>query len=350
MQRKLEDILSYATNTGSVEVHLVVGKDICFRNKEKKLICLGENKLTKREINEFIGEMFDSNQIADLAVNRQLSTTLTMFNMGRFRINVSYQRGSKSINIKMPKSVDTITSYTYHPTINLLHKFGSGLIVVTGQAGSGKKGTVARVIENINGEMCKTIVTIEDPIEYLYTHKESIIRQKEIGLDVESRVLGVKSSMIEDTEVLYIDDISDPQIMKLAYECAEKGMLVIGCMYTPDVESALKMMIESQNEDIKSMRKQQVSNNLKAIVSHKMVEKDEKKLPAYEILLVSNSIRRLINEDKLNQIGEVISKSENLGMTTMSQSIEKIFLNDEKTEFQVMDKTDGVRPWEKRIV
>jgi twitching motility protein PilT len=203
-----------------------------------------------------------------------------------------------------------------------------GLILVTGPTGSGKSTSLAAMINHINMTKSVHIITIEDPIEYLHTHKLSLINQRELGGDTKSFANALRASLREDPDVLLVGEMRDMETISLAITAAETGHLVFATLHTNNAAESVDRMIDvfppGQQEQIRV----QLSNNLQAIISQQLLPRAGQpgRVPANEIMIASPAIRNLIREAKSHQITSMIQTSGNQGMITMDQTLRDLYL------------------------
>jgi twitching motility protein PilT len=202
-----------------------------------------------------------------------------------------------------------------------------GLILVTGPTGSGKSTTLAAMINQINSERSEHIITIEDPIEYLHTHKYSIINQRELGQDTHSFANALRSALREDPDVVLVGEMRDLETIQIAITTAETGHLVLATLHTNNAAQTVDRMVDvfppGQQEQIRF----QLSNNLEAVVCQQLLPRAGMpgRVCAMEIMMCSPAIRNLIRENKAHQIPSMIQTSANVGMQTMDQHLRDLY-------------------------
>ncbi|HIE50589.1 MAG TPA: PilT/PilU family type 4a pilus ATPase, partial [Armatimonadetes bacterium] len=201
------------------------------------------------------------------------------------------------------------------------------LILVTGPTGSGKSTTLAAMINQINNEQSKHIITIEDPIEYLHRHKMSIINQRELGNDTKSFAGALRSALREDPDVILVGEMRDLETTALAITAAETGHLVLATLHTNNAAESVDRMVDqfpaAQQEQIRV----QLANNLQAVISQQLIPRNGMpgRVAAVEVMICTSAIRNLIREAKAHQITTVIQTSSNVGMQTMDQALRDLY-------------------------
>lgn len=321
-------IVAKALEIGASDIHIAAGSAVLYRVGEHLVPDMSNSTiLTPLNIEALVHEVLSEAQLERLKLEKALVQACSFPNLGRFRIAISMQRGSYSIAIKMVQvPVQALESLSYHPVIEKLSNFKDGLVIFSGPARSGRSTSTAFVLHQINKHQSKSIVTIENPIEYLFKHDRSIVRQKEVGLDVNSHFDGLKATLREDADVIYIDQIPDIQTMELILNAAEQGCLIMTAMTAKDVGSTLDMLIEAFSQEQRGRIRMQLAKVLRAIVIQQPIQEEnaETKHMAYEILINNNAIKRLLIENKLSQIPIAMQSYKELGMTTLEESLKDL--------------------------
>ena len=202
-----------------------------------------------------------------------------------------------------------------------------GLILITGQTGSGKSTTLASIINKINATKQKHIITIEDPIEYIHKHKNSLINQKEVGVDTPSFGLAPKSCLRQDPDIILIGEMRDKETIKNVLTAVETGHLVFSTLHTNSASKSIDRIVDVFSENEKNEIRYQLSTVIEAIISQQLInKKDEKgRVVATEVMIANDAIRNLIRENKTYQIQNVIQTSSNIGMKSMDQDLLNLY-------------------------
>lgn len=322
---KLEEIIKKSLEIDANDIHITAGSSIAYRKNKRILEREDDYIISPQEIDNILEDILNDNQKKELKIKKQLLISSNLFNLGRFRMSISKQRGSYYIVIKVGNSIEKIENFEFIDSINELYKLNSGLIILSGPAGSGRSTTSAYLLNKINNNYHKNIITVENPIEYLFKHKKSIIKQKEIGLDIDTHFQGIEFSFKEDADVIYLDELPDKETIYMAIRAAEQGMLVIATLYTRDAYSTIQYIIDSCPENQMRQIKLQLANSLKAVISQQLITKEDGNIiPCFEVVLINNALKRLILEDKLKQIYSLITAYEAMGMISMDEYIAKL--------------------------
>lgn len=264
----------------------------------------------------------------------------------RFRVHVFMQKGTVSASYRLIKTVIPSIETLHLPNaLKNLSNLNSGLILVTGPAGSGKTVTLTSMIDYMNTNRKLHIVTIEDPIEFIHTDKLSLITQREIGNDTISCLSAIKSSLREDPNVIMVGELSDSDTLIAAMNAAENGHLVLGSLYTPNAIQTVTRLIDMIPEDRRNQYKSILSSTLKAVISQKLIPRadGDGRIPACEVLIVNPAISKLISAGKFDDIYPLIVEGKGEGMMTFSQSLnelcdsgiiskDELYLNSENSE------------------
>ncbi len=249
--------------------------------------------------------------------------SIAVAGVSRFRINIYKQRGSMAAVIRVitfdlpdPKRIgipDTV--------MNLAEK-NKGMVLVTGTAGSGKSTTLACLIDRINKTRSDHIITLEDPLEYLHRHGNSIVSQREIETDTQSYVKALRASLRQSPDVILLGEMRDHETINVAMTAAETGHLVFSTLHTVGAANTIDRVIDAFPPNQQNQIRIQLSMVLQAVVSQQLIPTvDGKIVPAFEIMVVNNAIRNMIRESKIHQIDSVIHSSGAEGMLTMDNSL-----------------------------
>ncbi len=327
---KLEDLLKSMVDAGASDLHLGVGIPPCFRIDEK-LTPAGKEILNAEQIKQIGFSLLDSKQKELLELDKELDMSFGIEGLSRFRVNFFYQRGNMGIAIRaLPYHIMNPEECGLPANIveDLIAR-PKGLILVTGATGSGKSTTLASIIEKVNREKPCHIVTIEDPIEYVYRNRKAIIDQREVGTDTHSFANALKHVLRQDPNVILIGEMRDLETIESALNIAETGHLVLATLHTSDSVQTINRIIDVFPEHKQNQVRIQLSFVLLAIMSQQLIPRlgGKSRVLALEILLANHAIRSLIREAKIHQIYSVIQTSQKEGMKTMNQSLYELYIN-----------------------
>jgi len=322
----LKDLLETTMKENASDLHLTVGVPPVIRvNGELKQI--KSEKLqpidTENYAKEILGEIYEKYiKIGDL------DTSFSVSGIGRFRVNVFKQRGSSAIAIRVVGSkVPTLNDLQFTPVIKELTTNKRGLVLVTGPTGSGKSTTLAAMINEINASRAAHIITLEDPIEYLHKHNNSIINQREIGKDTGSYADALRSVLREDPDVILVGEMRDLETISVALTAAETGHLVLSTLHTIGAAKTIDRIVDVFPPYQQQQVKIQLSAVLKGIVSQQLLPKSDGKgrIAALEIMIATSAIQNMIREGKTYQVESSIQTGAKYGMKTMDMSLSELY-------------------------
>ncbi len=300
--------------SSGTQVHVKINSD---------LLPIGRTPLTPEAVQEMAYSLLTDEQIRTFETEMEMNLGVSRKGIGRFRVNIFRQRGSVAMVIRYIKSdIPQIDALGLPQVLNQLMMEKRGLMLVVGATGSGKSTTLAAMIEHRNQASACHILTIEDPIEYIYRHRRSIVDQREIGLDTLSYAGALKNAMREAPDVILIGEIRDTETMQSAISYAETGHLCLSTLHSNNANQTLDRIINFFPEQVRSQILGDLSVNLKAIISQRLVQcKDGGLAPAIELLIPSPHIRTLIQKGELTEIKRAMVDSDDPGVHTFDQSL-----------------------------
>ncbi|NCO02971.1 MAG: PilT/PilU family type 4a pilus ATPase [Alphaproteobacteria bacterium] len=335
--------LTQMNTVGASDLYLTVGRAPVLR-VEDAFQTVDAPSLDPESVQEIIYSILTAKQRREFDVNWELNTSLDMGKHGRFRINVMRQRQNPSLVIRrIVSKIPTIAELNLPPILQNLAMERRGLVLVTGMTGSGKSTSLASMLNYRNQHKEGHIITIEDPIEYYHEHSKSIITQREIGIDTESYRTALKNSLRQRPDVILIGEIRDKEVMEQALTIAETGHLCLATLHTNNAYQAIERVVNFFPEEQGQQIRLNLSMNLKAIVSQRLIPSIEGALvPAIEIMINEALVRELIAEGRYEKVTEVMEKNTNIGMQTFDQSILALYKSGLITEETVLNQSDKV--------
>jgi len=277
--------------------------------------------------------------------NRELEMNLAISpeGIGRFRLNFFKQRNEVSIVVRnIQTAIPKLEDLGLPEILKEVITAKNGLVLFVGGTGSGKSTSLAALIDHRNTFSGGHIITIEDPVEYIHPHKKCIINQREVGVDTVSFHAALKNTLRQAPDVILIGEIRDRETMEHAIAFAETGHLAISTLHANNANQALDRIINFFPEERKSQLLHDLGNNIRAIVSQRLVQTvDGKRCAAIEILLGSHTIKQMIMKDKLSHIKEAMLKSENLGMKTFDSALYDLAQAGKITEEEALKNADS---------
>ncbi len=288
-------------------------------------------------------ELMTPEQIAYFETNMEMNFSHRNNGVGNFRVNVFRQRGDIAIVIRYVRGkIQNVEELNLPAALKNLIMEKRGLVLMVGATGSGKSTTLASMIEHRNTTSSGHILTIEDPIEYLFTHEKSIVNQREIGSDTSSYENALTSAMREAPDVLMIGEIRDRETLKHALIFAQTGHLCLSTLHANNSYHALNRIINFFPYDARQAVLSDVSMCLRAVISQRLVRNtDGKQIPAVEILLNTSLIADLIKNDEIDKIRDAIGQSVSAGSQTFEQALYKLFKSGRITKEEAMRNADS---------
>jgi len=301
------------------------------------------HKLDPGSVKALAYSLMNEGQISTFEASKEMNLAISVSDIGRFRINVYIQRGEASMVVRYIKS--TIPSIEHLGLPLLLKQLvmeTRGLVLLVGSTGSGKSTTLAAMIDHRNQSATGHILCIEDPIEYMHQHKRSVVDQREVGIDTESYGVALTNAMREAPDVIMIGEIRDRQTMQQAIAYAETGHLCLSTLHANNANQAIDRIINFFPEDARDQLLLDLSLNLKAVVSQRLIPSVKgKRLPAVEVMLNSPYISDLIHKGRIDEIRPVMAKSIDLGMCTFDQSLFDLYKAGGITEEEALRNADS---------
>lgn len=325
--RLLDDLLREAQQAGASDVHISMGRQPFFR-VEGVLAPIGDQVIEGEEGKAMIAQLLqgDTKNAEYLERDRQVDFSYALPDGSRFRVNIFYHIDQIAAALRLiPSSVKTIEELHLPQQILQFSEFKQGFVLVVGPAGQGKSTTLAAIIDHINEHRREHIITIEDPIEYLFTDKQSIIDQREVGNDALSFADAIRVTLRQDPNVIMIGEIRDLESMQTALTVAETGHLVLATLHTNDAGQTIERIIDSFPSEQQQQVRSQLANALSGVVSQRLLPwTNGGRIPAVEIMIANPAIRNVIREGSIHQIPGIIQTSSDVGMQTLDSSLQAL--------------------------
>jgi twitching motility protein PilT len=319
----LQQLLKTVVKQGATDLHIVAGSPPALRI-DGQIVRVKAEELSGEDTKKLCYSVITDEQRAEFEASKELDFSFGIKGTARFRANLLYQRGAVSgVFRRIPLEIPPVETLGVPQSIQDIVNFPNGLVLVTGPTGSGKTTTIAALIDKINRERRAHIITLEDPIEYIYQHKLSIVNQREVKVDTDSYKQGLKHLLRQDPDVCLIGEMRDIETIDTAMNVAETGHLVFGTLHTQSaLQTVMRIVTSYQGQDQDRVRSQ-LALTLQAVVSQRLLPRiGGGIIAAYEILLMNSSVRNLVRENKLHQIyGMMQVGQEKSGMITLNQSL-----------------------------
>ena len=330
---RIEMFLREGNEKGASDIHLAPGSPVMFRI-DGELVPASDEKIKPFEIEEMIEPLLTEEQKAELKENGELDFAYSIAGFHRVRFNVFRQRGTYAVALRILSfEIPEAKRLGIPPSVVDLTNRKRGLVLVTGPTGSGKSTTLASLIHIISETYAKTIITLEDPIEYLHRNQKSLISQREIAIDTENYLTGLRACLRQAPDVILLGEMRDAETIRTAMTAAETGHLVIATLHTKGAVNTIDRIVDSFPSDQQDQIKIQLSLVLDCIVSQQLLPREGGgMIPAVEIMKIVPAIQNMIRDSKNYQIDNVIQTSGELGMVSMDQYILKLYRKGEISE------------------
>lgn len=322
-----EDILRLAMQKGASDVHLKAGiMPVIRRHGSLRPLAANLSPLNGKEIEQMAYSLMDDHQRRHFDEFKELDLGYGISGLGRFRVNIFKQRGTIRIVVRnIPHTIPTFEELNLPSIIKKISGYERGLILVTGITGSGKSSTLAAMIDDINRNKNKHILTIEDPIEFLVRDRKSIITQRELGVDSTSFSRALRAALRQDPDVILIGEMRDRETIEIALLAAETGHLVLSTLHTMDAPEAINRIIAAFEPHQQNQIRIQLASVLKAVISQRLAKRKDGSgfVPAVEVMINTPRIRELIEvPQKTTEIHQSIEEGQVAwGMQSFDQSL-----------------------------
>ncbi|WP_312047655.1 type IV pilus twitching motility protein PilT [Anaerotignum sp.] len=324
------EILKQTMDLGASDIFIVAGKPLSYK-KGKMIYQLNEEKVMPDYSKHLVEEAYKlaQRELTRLTTDGDDDFALSVPNLARLRISCYKQRGSLAAVIRIVAyGIPKYQSIGIPEQVLDLANQKKGLVLVTGSAGNGKSTTLACILQRINETKSNHIITLEDPIEFLYRNEKSIVSQREIGLDTANFVTALRSSLRQSPDVILLGEIPDFETIQIAMAAAETGHLILSTLHTVGAVNTIDRIIDIFPPSQQQQARIQLSMVLKTVVSQQLIPAiDDTLIPAFEIMHMNNAVRNMIRDSKVHQIESVIGMSGEEGMISMDNSLYELVLN-----------------------
>ena len=327
MSFDFQSILETATRHNASDIHLVSGE--CPIIRVDTNLCRVDLPVLDSEAMDYIIEtMLSETHRNTLRKTQDVDLSWTTDSC-RYRVNVHYQRGLPAIAMRTVKTkIPPLESLNLPTAIAPLAQLPRGLVLVTGDTGSGKSTTLASLLERINTSTHRHIITLEDPVEYKFDSKGCLVEQRELGRDMPSFASGLKHALRQDPDIILVGEMRDLETTSLAISAAETGHLVLSTLHTVNASQTVERIVDMYPANQQSQIRSMLANTLKAVISQTLLPKiDGGMVPAVEILLCNPAVRNIIREARTFEIANVIETNSRSGMVSRDSSIATLVFN-----------------------
>lgn len=319
----IQQMLAYVLDHSASDLHLVPGYPPLVRIDGILLPIAGQKELTPTEVETLISGVMGAEQKQMLVVNKELDFSFSYGEDARLRVNAYYQKGVMAASFRLiPSKIPTIDELGLPKICHEFSALKQGFVLVTGPTGQGKSTTLASVLQEINETRPVHIVTIEDPIEYLYKPAKAMISQREVHNDTHSWELALRSVLREDPDVVLIGEMRDYETIAAALTIAETGHLVFATLHTNSASQTIDRIVDVFPENQQPQVRMQLSANLEAVLSQRLVPKVHGgRTVATEIMVATSAVKTTIREGRTHMIDNIIQTSAEYGMNTLEASM-----------------------------
>ena len=322
---EISELLAFAIENGASDLHLSGGSPPVLRI-DGSLRRIKAGPLSGDAIRAMIYTLMSEAQRAVYESELETDFAISFGDNARFRVNAfSNKDGAAAVFRAIPAVIKTLDEINAPPALARLAELERGLVLVTGPTGSGKSTTLAAMIDHINSTHGRHILTIEDPVEFVHTSRESLINHREVGRDTQSFARALKSALREDPDVILVGEMRDRETISLALTAAETGHLVMGTLHTSSAVKTIDRIIDVFPAGDKEMVRAMLSTSLEAVVAQALLRKEGGgRVAAHEIMMATPAIRNLIRENKIPQIYSMMQMGQKFGMQTMADAVETL--------------------------
>jgi twitching motility protein PilT len=334
----IDQLLKNAVEKNASDIHLTVGKPPILRINGRLIEQVEFNKVLPHDTEDIAIKLIPPEKYDQLMEMGEVDFAYPVHGLGRFRASAFKQRGSISLVLRLINNrIPTLEELEMPNILGELAMRKSGLVLITGPTGSGKSTTLAAMINKINTEQSLHIITLEDPIEYMHAHKNSIINQREIGSDLHNFANGLRSALRQDPDVIMVGEMRDLETISIAITAAETGHLVLGTLHTNSTPQTIERIIDVFPPYHQPQIRVQLADTLQGIVTQQLFPRIDRngRVAALEILIATPAIRNLIRENKTYQIISNLQTGVKYGMQTLENSMKSLMLQGKIAQYTI---------------
>lgn len=321
-KEKLEKLIEDIVKEGGSDLHLSEGRPPVIRVSGSLVILSNQEVLTKEDVDGFLDILVSKKNKEKFLETKELDFSFSNKNV-RFRGNAFFHQGFVGIALRIiPKKIKTLSELGLPAILEKFTQLQQGFFLVVGPVGQGKSTTLASMIEIINQQRSEHIITVEDPVEYIYEQKRSVIEQREVGIDTEDFSTALKAMFREDMDVVLVGEMRNLETISAAVTAAETGHLVFSTLHTNTASQTIDRIIDSFPAEQQDQIRLQLAGSLVGIFSQRLVPRiSGGMIPAYELLINNSAVSNLIREGRTYEINSVIETSSQQGMISLNRTL-----------------------------
>ena len=339
---KLDLFLEKAVKSDASDIHLKVGERPMVR-RDGVILKIDMEPISKEDMDYMVDHIVPEFIRDRVSTATDLDFSYNLKGLSRFRVNLSRSMAEFSLVFRViPYSISSFDKLHLPASINQFADYNNGIVLVTGPTGSGKSTTLSSFIDYINGKYQKHIITIEDPVEFVFTDKKCKVSQRQVGIDTPSFVDGIKYALRQDPDVILVGEIRDMETLDSALKAAETGHLVFATMHTNDAVQTIYRIVNMYSPEDRDTVRRQVAETLRGTIAQKLVKKavGNGRYPACEILVVTPTVKDFIVKNELESIYDLVKKGSFNEMITMNESLYKLVEAGAITKETALDASD----------
>lgn len=319
----LKKLLELTVKEQASDLHLSVGHPPMLRITGKLVPLLKYKELEAKDVRVLAENLMTPEQFQRFQEQKEIDFSYNFEGKSRFRVNVFFQKGDIACALRLvPSQIKTVEELNLPPILHELTKANQGFVLITGPSSQGKSTTLAALVDEINHTRTDHIITIEDPIEYVFKDDRSLVDQREVFQDTLSFARALRSTFRQDPDVIMVGEMRDPETMSTAITAAETGHLVFATLHTNSASQTIHRIVDSFPSEQQDQIRAQLSGSLLGIASQRLIPRIRGGLiPACEILLNSAAVANLIRENKIHEIPLVIETSAEIGMISLNRAL-----------------------------
>lgn len=346
----LNQLLTYAVRTDCSDVHITAGTNLAIRRYG--VLSILADCPTAEESTSMIYELLDMKQIERVNSGEDLDIGVMLPDGTRIRANIYHQRNNLAASIRiLQQIIPSFEELGLPSVVKDLAEMPRGLVLVTGPTGSGKSTTLASMVDYINKNHARHVMTIEDPIEYVYPHNQAMIHQREVGKDVKSFASALRSALREDPDVILVGEMRDYETISAAVAAAETGHLVLSTLHTTSAAQTVERIIDACPLEGQNQMRSQFANVIRGVITQQLIPTadGEGRVIATEVMIANFAISNLIRENKTIQIPSLLQSGRREGMHTLNDDLVRLVHDDKITRDAALKVSDDPGSLEKMI-